>query len=1279
MYGVIDCASLEESDRYFENLLNQSSVKGILGFIELRDDEISYIADLISKEVIKSSFENSESLTVSIFLVWMGILYYKDGDFWSHVYDILNISSDKIQLQKCLGEIFLKTVKKYKLIAFKDKLRYIVPILAHGFIPNYYLNDYFSNIVLRIYRERKEAGLNINLDEIRHIVSNWRKEYRLYVEKEDMIRSLNEKEEELLIAKDVFLNYKKLYDLIKLRRLIKKSQDIKDLLQIPDGWLDEKEAERKRLTMKLDELLGIYKRRIDLENKCKELDIQINIIENELFDYFDDTSTNAVLNISFDDVRNLVRNIKNNEKKFLGFIGVIFRIFMHKEYMMMNDNKRRLANMFKNLSIKDDFFKTLDERYIDRLIYLQDLLKKKKIFEATLKEIVETEREAAASISDVSTDNVVTELEKKLEEVNNEIATYKKNLVILGKGRLEDGKEELDKQRNLRNKVKSIKSEIVSYYDVKTLLKNLPLKLKYPNVDEVEKELEKVREKKKRIEDKSKNYTNPLYFINESSRVFICQGGDVADQFIFESLLLIQNLENGKEDTIDILLPPRIKKSMIDWWHESGKALLTDERKRKERETTRVPIHKPLVELDTINRKITVYVPQQSIENCENAIFTLCEDNDKRKELKLNIKKINDKQYCTLPARFNIGPFKYYNFKLSIDDKIFEWKVNGIDDDKFMFFTNEKYLIENLLYLPDDGLYVVAPKECKFIPNEIVKERERMSGDWSSYEFVYIDLEENDAFVIESKGRQYIYKKKININPHLLNGNVIDGVYSEGIMVCNGELPDLVFSAIDDISYYGLRFDYQGNTTFKSLEGLDITWNGSAVLINLSAICHDVYGKCKVSLIYKENVIWTDDIVVLPDLNILFDKKLYPPYESGKRQLGILYLSSKYPLKVLNYADISVKSEGEKIYVEFDTSNEKIDLLLQYFLDTKIDIYISIDIPKIYWRTNNGEKWQSGIGEIWFEDIGDLYIKIPQSIYPKAKLILDDNVQTIVPNVRKGEIIFDLRKLSDSIRSLNKILQDLVISFEDKDISPILICRIRLYWQVKDVTFNAMIYNDRRIIKIKWNDLGRESNRVIRLWPLSEKDRGMIQYNIANGTSQIEISDDIKNLPAGLYRLQFDVDDPWSDDNEVLLPNKDHENCLDVILGDKDEILQDVIKNGLDIIAFDVGGEKIISERKYWIDDIKMYSEFEGEERLTGNIYTFDDNGNIIPVEYNPASFYFILDPKYFTKLPFLIDKDKDGYTYCKRCKVLFSEIAHRECKDNVILPDGIFVNIRRE
>jgi hypothetical protein len=288
----------------------------------------------------------------------------------------------------------------------------------------------------------------------------------------------------------------------------------------------------------------------------------------------------------------------------------------------------------------------------------------------------------------------------------------------------------------------------------------LPLKLKYPNVDEVEKELEKVREKKKRIEDKSKNYTNPLYFINESSRVFICQGGDVADQFIFESLLLIQNLENGKEDTIDILLPPRIKKSMIDWWHESGKALLTDERKRKERETTRVPIHKPLVELDTINRGITVCVPQQSIENCENAIFTLCEDNDKRKELKLNIKKINDKQYCTLPARFNIGPFKYYNFKLSIDDKIFEWKVNGIDDDKFMFFTNEKYLIENLLYLPDDGLYVVAPKECKFIPNEIVKERERMSGDWSSYEFVYIDLEENDAFVIESKGRQYIYKKK---------------------------------------------------------------------------------------------------------------------------------------------------------------------------------------------------------------------------------------------------------------------------------------------------------------------------------------------------------------------------------------------------------------------------------------------------------------------------------------------------------------------------------------
>lgn len=1285
MYGVRDCTCLEESDKYFENLLNQSAVRGILGFIELNSDELNYIADLISKEVVKPSFAKSESLTVSIFLVWIGIIYYQDGNFWSHVYNILNISSDQMQLQKYLGEIFLKTVKKYKLVMFKDKLRYIMPILAHGFIPNFYLNDYFSNIILRIYREREEAGLNINFEEVKHIVSNWRKEYKAYIEKEDRIHNLDEKERELLIAKDVFLNFVKLQHLIKLRKLIKKSQVLKELLLIPDRWLEEKEAESEKISLQLERFREIFEKRSTFENEYKELNNRIKSEAKKLFNHWDDESAKAVLDISIDEIKLLFKSVMDDKKRFGGPMGLFFRLFMPRKYMMMNDNKRKLAYMFVNIPIKEDFLKDLNEKHIDELINFQELLKKKKNLELSLKEIVESEREAAAAISDTyTTEDIVSQFKKQLEKTNNEIASYKQNLVILGKGKLDEGKEELNEQRNLRKKIKSIKSEIFSQYDINTLVKNLSLKLKYSSEHEIEEQLKRVQQKKKGLMDEFKDSINPLYFMNESTRVFIYQGGEIADQFIFQSLLLIQSLEHEKENTYNILLPSRIKKSMEDWWQQEGKNLLTEERKRKEqREGNRISVHKPIIRLDTIERAIKVEIPSQFIENQEEVIFTLNEESDIRKEIKIDIRKTDDKNYCTVPVSFNIErPMEGYHFKLLIGKKFHEWKVKGIDKDyKFMFFTNGKELIEDLLYLPYDSLYIVVPIGSKFTPNEIVKERERLIGDWSAYEFCYIDLNENDMFLIESGGGQYLYKKRVNIKLQVLKGNMLKGVHSGGKTVYNNRLPDIVFSIndYDDISYYGLRFDYQDNSIYMPLADFDaFIKSGNVILINLGAIVSHIYGVCKVSLIYKQSIIWTDDIVVVPDLNIKFNQKLYPPQEKGKIQLGILELSSQYPFKVMLYTNANVVEVADnKNYIEFDTANDQVDLLLQYFLDTEVSIDISIVVPKIYWKTDDTEEWCSSIEEIWFEDIGNFYLKLPTSTSTKVKLTLSPDVQTIVPTVKKEAIVFNLRQFSDSIRSCNKVLQDLVLSFDDEDISPILLGRIRLYWQVKDIVLSMKIDNGKRIISIKWEDLGKASNRVVRLWPLNEENLDMIEYIIADGVSQLEISEDIEKLPIGTYRLQFDVDDPWSDD-EALLPMAEDGNCMDIIVGDKREILQEVIENGLDIVAFDVDGKKIVSEGNYWIDDIKTYSEFEGEEGMVGNIYTFGESGNIVPLEYNPASFYFMLDPKYFTKLPFLIDRDKDGYTYCKRCKVLFSEIAHRECRNDVILPDSIFVRIRR-
>ena len=73
-----------------------------------------------------------------------------------------------------------------------------------------------------------------------------------------------------------------------------------------------------------------------------------------------------------------------------------------------------------------------------------------------------------------------------------------------------------------------------------------------------------------------------------------------------------------------------------------------------------------------------------------------------------------------------------------------------------------------------------------------------------------------------------------------------------------------------------------------------------------------------------------------------------------------------------------------------------------------------------------------------------------------------------------------------------------------------------------------------------------------------------------------------------------------------------------------------------------------------------------------GNVFSYAMDGSIDKMPFNPVSFY-ISD----NKIPFLIDKDGVVVTYCRKCKVMFWEVAHLECRDAVILPDIILVKVR--
>ncbi|ADL68467.1 conserved hypothetical protein [Thermoanaerobacterium thermosaccharolyticum DSM 571] len=1282
--GVKNCSCLADCDKYFEDLLALSEKKKLLGYIELDSEDLEHMASLISKEIQKPYFDLSESLTISLFLVWIGILYYQEGDFWSNVYNMLKLPSEQQQMQTRLSKIFLQTVKKYKLPNFKGKLRYIMPILAHGYIPNFYLRDYFLNVVFRIYKERQELGLSVNLEETKHIVSNWRKEYAFYIEKENKLKKVEEEEKELLLALDVLRNEDKLKRLIELKRGIKKSSELKELLSKPEDWLEEVKAEREKFRQQLEEFREILERKEIFTREYDEVESKIKKMACFVLSYWNNRFIPFVLELSIDEIEELFKVYTNLKKKFSGLLGLLLRLIMPSQYHQMLESKRKLEEKFIELPLKKNLLENLTIEMVTSLKELQELLKKRQNL------IEEAEKEAAATsyVTDISQDALV-DLEKSLKYIDREINSYEENLKILGKGNLEEGSKELKKQRGLRQKIERIKREITSQYTIDTLLENLSLRWKYMNEEEIDKRLSKIQRKKDEYLEKFKEVSNPLYSLNESTRVFIFQGEELAEEFIFQSLLLIQRLDQGEGDFEDIYLPKRIKEEMRKWWEEEGKEKLSIERERSKwkREKDSLFLRKPFVKLDTIERVIKVELPRQILKKPEKAVFVIGGDKAIAKEIEVPIRKIGD-EYQTEPV-FGILeiPMEAYHFELWQSDEVYNWEIKDIWHNKCLLFSAEGKLIEDL-YLLEDGAYIVTTYGSKVNPSIAVKERGRLIGEWSNYEYVYVDLSDIDMILVEIEGEKFVFKKPIDLKPQLVGEEVIEEVKANGKAVYNKKLPSLIFSlgSMEEIDFYGVRLDFSGGSFFKPLSDFkEAIKEGNVVFIPLYSLVSDVYGSCKMALIYKQNIIWVEEFTVVPDLKIEFDKLLYSPFEKRKSELGKVKLHSRYPFKIIG--NEVVESSLFKNVIKFDPTNDQVNVELMYFLkegSQQVNVDLSIVVPKVYWRLNEIEDWKSEIEEIWFEDMGDVQVKVPSFLQnSKVKLTLSPNGHTIVPNNKKGVLIFNLCQLSDIVYSIreegNLLVQDLVISFEDKNISSsFLLVRIRLHWEVANVEVKQRRENGKRILSIKWEDLGKASDRIVRLWPLSDVAVEIIERQIPEEESILEFIEDVERLPLGKYRMQFDIEDPWVEE-EISLPGENERNCVDIVIGDKEEVLQEIKQKGLDIVGFEVEGKRISVGKNYWIQDIEVCSDFPEGVEFEGNICTLDEKGEVAYLEYNPAHLYFGVQPKYFNKLPYLIDRDNDGFMYCQRCKVIFSETeGHKECGDEVILPEYIFVQIRR-
>ncbi len=1288
--GLLQCDHLHASDKYFEELLAGSSDLALLGDIELNQEELNHLAKLISRELKKPYPAIENSLSIAIFLVWMGILHYRDN-FWDPVYRVLELPQAQVKWQKILGETFLKAVEKYKLPKFEGKLRYIVPILAHGYVPNSYLDSYFSDVIMALFKDRKHAGLIenwVNWDEVKHIVANWRQEYLMSQDLQDQLAELDKREKSLGIALEQWKHKDRLKRLRELKAEIKESDELTELLALPERWLEHAEAERDNLQQicnwveKAQEIAEI--KEVGLSELYK-YNQKIAAAAVQVLDCWDEGLAVPLLELPIEDIEKLARESFSAIRVFTGSWGWLLRLVLRQRYRQAMETRRMLAQYLSNLPVRSHLLAEPWPLLPEGLQKVQQLLKGRREIEKQLEDLGKAEQEIAAGRHGMATvsKQELFQYKEQLSMLKEEIAGYKMKLVKLGKGELEDGLEELAQQRDIRREIEIIKGEISSQIDIDVLLDSLPLIEEHSDEDSLHVSLTEVRKQKLELEEKMERSKKPLYFLNESTRTFLIQGVDISSKFVFNSLLLLQKLVQGDEKINGITLPSRIARSMEKWWHQQGKSMLAAEQQPWGwREAENITSRRPLIRLNTLDRSLKVELPQQSVKKAPEAVFLIRGKSGAKWEKDVFIKKTKDGQFRTEPVILELErPESVYYFELKCGEINRCWEINGIGGDKLCLLFNSRGELIEEEQLPTGDAYLVAPAGSRIQPVQAVKEQEQLTGHWSAYEYSYVHLDDIDFVLVESKAGVYILKRKEQLEPKLFGGNRITVLKTkDNIPVYLGKLPELVFSLPDpeELYLYGVRLDYPGDSRYLPLKDLgEAICEGKDVYVPLAAIAGDVNGLCTVSLIRRQNVIWTENCIVIPGTELHFDKDIYCP-QLWKKESGQLEISSECPFNFLVHPPAAlVESSTYKVLIEFDTRQQQLSGEICYHVQEgqnfRLEVYI--DIPSVRWRKGGTDTWKTEVEEIWHEDLGEVQLRLPPIVSGEVTLALEDHRQVISRPIKQELVVFDLQQFSDALRESNKPLHNLLLILEDNRFPPFTLIQVRTRWQVAGIKIEQRPQDDVRTIILEWKDLGRAFNRVVRFWPLDMPGISMIEHFIPDGVSRVEIVESKGRLPASRYRLQFAVDDPWGED-ETLLPESNSENCIDVMIGSRDERLDDVLEKGLTIEAFECEDKKIPAGREYWIQDIRISPEFEGEERFEGIVCTSNQDGKPIMLDYNPVSFY--LEFEDCTRLPFLQDKDRDGVMYCIRCRALFWENAHRECKNEVIFPDYIYVAVRR-
>ena len=229
-----------------ENKLSPITQKvSLLGEFPLSVEEVdrlgAFIKGQISENIQKGTefLKNKTPTCLACFLVWKGILDYKDGDFWSGIRESTGLSDPNWQAR--WGKIFINFLKANRL-AFcdiQDAYCYVTPILIHGMIPNSCLDEYFQKILIPMVKH--ELADSTDHKEISFLLRNRREDDKDRNAIEEEIRKLQTNKYQISRKLSRDRSLIKIWDnLDKIKALEQKVGNSDELASLPENPLEYK-------------------------------------------------------------------------------------------------------------------------------------------------------------------------------------------------------------------------------------------------------------------------------------------------------------------------------------------------------------------------------------------------------------------------------------------------------------------------------------------------------------------------------------------------------------------------------------------------------------------------------------------------------------------------------------------------------------------------------------------------------------------------------------------------------------------------------------------------------------------------------------------------------------------------------------------------------------------------------------------------------------------------------------------------------------------------------